>query len=150
MHALEAAEEAAPSGRGTVLIVEDDEGIRSLLVAVARHDGFDCRVAEDGAGAIKALGDDGAEPDVILLDLLMPRVDGFSVLDHLDRSRPHLLSSVIILTAAGESSLRKCRQIDRVFCVRRKPLELADLRVQMLHCAAAAHERGAGRRQKER
>src|ERR1041385_3775438 len=107
MHALEAAEEAAPSDRGTVLIVEDDDGIRSLLVAVARHDGFDCRIAEDGAGAIEALGDGGAEPDVILLDLLMPRVDGFTVLDHLDRSRPHLLSSVIILTAAGESSLRR-------------------------------------------
>ena len=117
---------------GTVLIVEDDDGIRSLLVAVSERDGFRCRTAEDGHGAIKALGDGGGEPDVILLDLVMPRVDGFTVLEHLGKKLPHLLPRVIVLTAVGEPRLRKCPEIGRVWCVRRKPLEIEDLRAQML------------------
>lgn len=121
-----------------VLVVEDDEGIRSLLVAVARHSGFRCKTANDGAGALKRLAEEGLEPLVILLDLLMPRVDGFTVLAHLGKNAPHLLGRVIVLTALPEARLRKCREIERVWCVRRKPLEIDDLRVQMKQCAAAA------------
>jgi len=132
------------SSPGTVLIVEDDDGIRSLLVAVVERDGFRSKTAEDGRAALKVLGDGdgdgdgGAEPDVILLDLVMPHVDGFTVLEHLGQKLPHLLQRVIVLTAATDSYLRKCREIDRVWCVRRKPLEIADLRAQLLRCASAA------------
>jgi DNA-binding response OmpR family regulator len=119
----------------TVLIVEDDDGIRSLLVAVSERDGFRCRMATDGDGAIKALGDGDGHPHVILLDLVMPHVDGFTVLAHLGQNLPHLLPRVIVLTAVGESHLRKCAELERVWCVRRKPLEIEDLRMQMLQCA---------------
>jgi CheY-like chemotaxis protein len=121
-----------------VLVVEDDDGIRSLLVAVAEREGYRCQLAGDGDSALAALGDGSEEPAVILLDLLMPRVDGFTVLSHLARNRPHLLRRVIVLTAAGDASLRKAKELDRVWCVRRKPLEIEDLRVQMKVCAAAA------------
>ena len=122
---------------GTVLIVEDDDGVRSLLVAVAERDGFRSMVAEDGDGALKALGDGAAEPVVILLDLVMPRVDGFTVLGHLEKNSPHLLQRVIVLTAASEPRLRRSES-KRVWCVRRKPLEIDDLSTQMLRCAEAA------------
>ena len=125
-------------GHDLVLVVEDDDGIRSLLVAVAERDGYRCKVAVDGDGALDALGDGADIPSIILLDLLMPRVDGFTVLEHLARELPQLLRRVIVLTAAGESSLRKSRELDRVWCVRRKPLEIEDLRLQMRACAAAA------------
>jgi len=128
------------SDPGSVLIVEDDAGIRSLLVAVAERDGFRCRVAEDGDGALKALGDGAAEPSVILLDLVMPHVDGFTVLDHLGRNQPHLLPRVIVLTAAADARLRRTDELKRVWCVRRKPLEIEDLRVQMSRCAEAARQ----------
>ena len=124
---------------GTVLIVEDDDGIRSLLVAVAERDGFRSRVAEDGDGALEALGD-GAEPAVILLDLVMPRVDGFTVLGHLEKNSPHLLQRVIVLTAAAEPRLLGADQLKRVWCVRRKPLEIDDLSMQMRRCAEAARQ----------
>jgi CheY-like chemotaxis protein len=129
------AETTPMPSQGTVLVVEDDDGIRSLLVAVSERDGFRCRTAEDGDGAIKALGDGSGDPDVILLDLVMPRVDGFTVLAHLGQHLPHLLPRVIVLTAVGESQLRKCPEIERAWCVRRKPLDIEDLRVQMLKCA---------------
>jgi len=126
------------SDPGTVLIVEDDDGIRSLLVAVAERGGFRCRVAHDGDGALKALGDGAADPVVILLDLLMPHVDGFAVLTYLDKNSPHLLRRVIVVTAAGEATLRRAKELKRVWCVRRKPLEIADLSAQMRSCADAA------------
>ena len=130
---------AVPQSRGeTVLIVEDDDGIRSLLVAVAQRDGFRCRQAEDGECALRLLSDGADDPAVILLDLLMPRVDGFTVLGHLDDNLPHLLGRVIVLTALGPPRLRKCAQLDRVWCVRRKPLEIAELSDQIRRCAAAA------------
>src|SRR6476661_321037 len=113
------------SDPGTVLIVEDDPGIRSLLVAVAERGGFRSRVAYDGDGALQALGDGEAEPVVILLDLLMPHVDGFTVLSHLDKNAPHLLRRVIVVTAAGDAMLRRAKELKRVWCVRRKPLEIA-------------------------
>ena len=122
------------SGPKSALIVEDDDGIRSLLVAVAERDGFACTVAKDGDGALKALA--AGEPAVILLDLLMPNVDGFEVLAHLGERAPHLLRRVIVVTAAGESQLRKARELERVWCVRRKPLDIDDLHVQMRKCAA--------------
>jgi len=122
---------------GTVLIVEDDDGIRSLLVAVSERDGFRCRTAEDGHGAIKALGDGGGEPDVILLDLVMPHVDGFTVLAHLGQNLPHLLPRVIVLTAVADSHLHKSPEIERVWCVRRKPLDIGELMGEMESCADA-------------
>ena len=122
---------------GTVLIVEDDDGIRSLLVAVVERDGFRSRAAEDGDGALEALGDGAAEPVVILLDLVMPRVDGFAVLGHLEKNSPHLLRRVIVLTAAAEPRLR-LSELKRVWCVRRKPLEIDDLSTQIRRCAEAA------------
>ena len=123
---------------GTVLVVEDDDGIRSLLVALVERDGFGCKVAHDGGEALQALGDGKGEPVVILLDLLMPRVDGFTVLGHINDTAPHLLQRVIVLTAASEPRLRGCAELERVWCVRRKPLEIADLRAQMVRCAEAA------------
>ena len=126
------------SDPATVLIVEDDDGIRSLLVAVAEREGYRCETAEDGDGAMKALENGGGEPVAILLDLVMPRVDGFAVLDHLGKKMPHLLKRVIVLTAAPESRLRRS-ELEHVWCVRRKPLEIEDLRLQLRGCATAGH-----------
>jgi len=123
---------------GTVLIVEDDDGIRSLLVAVVERDGFRSRASEDGDGALEALGDGAAEPVVILLDLVMPRVDGFTVLRHLEKNSPHLLRRVIVLTAASEPWLHRMDELESVWCVRRKPLDIDDLSLQMRRCAEAA------------
>ena len=124
--------------QGTVLIVEDDDGIRSLLVAVVERDGFRAQTAENGDGALKLLGNGAAAPDVILLDLIMPHVDGFAVLDHLGKTAPHLLPRVIVLTAAGDSHYRDRAELQQVWCVRRKPLEIEDLRAQMMRCVEAA------------
>ena len=82
---------------GTVLVVEDDAAIRRGIADSLRYAGYAVLEAADGlAGLTTALS---ASPDLVLLDVLMPKRDGFEVLGELRRSRPNL--PVIMLTARG-------------------------------------------------
>jgi two-component system alkaline phosphatase synthesis response regulator PhoP len=81
-----------------VLVVEDEEPLRLGLVDALRAEGFGVTEAADGEeGLACALRE---APDVILLDLMLPRRDGFDVLRSLRKDR--LTSAVIILSARGE------------------------------------------------
>jgi CheY-like chemotaxis protein len=106
--------------RGRALIVDDDEAIRYMLVRILDREGFDTDVAGDGFEAIEKLASD--DYDVVLLDLMMPRVDGFGVIRHLKLQRPEALSHVIVMTAMTSP------QIDpEVGCVMRKPFDVQRL-----------------------
>jgi len=81
-----------------ILVIEDEEPLRMALVDALRAEGFGVTEAADGEeGLARALAEG---PDVILLDLMMPKRDGFSVLRALREDR--LSSAVIILSARGE------------------------------------------------
>jgi DNA-binding response OmpR family regulator len=67
--------------RKRALVVDDDEPIRTMLAKVVERQDFDVDTASDGAEAISKLSQDGY--NVVLLDLMMPRVDGFAVLRYL-------------------------------------------------------------------
>jgi diguanylate cyclase (GGDEF)-like protein len=91
--------EPAPDAR-RVLVVDDDDHTRNLLRDLCETSGFAVTVAEDGVGAIDQLNQ--ARPDLVLLDLMMPRQDGFEVLKVI-RERDGLKDlPVIILTAMGD------------------------------------------------
>jgi DNA-binding response OmpR family regulator len=81
-----------------ILVVEDEIGIADFLERGLRAEGYVVRVAGDGeAGARLALE---AEIDVVVLDRMLPGIDGLEVLERVRRSRP--LLPVIMLTARGE------------------------------------------------
>jgi CheY-like chemotaxis protein len=61
-----------------VLVVEDDEGIREALIDLLDTEGFEVRAAIHGADALSKLRDGSPPPDVILLDLMMPVMDGWA------------------------------------------------------------------------
>jgi two-component system response regulator MprA len=61
--------------RGRILVVEDDPAVRQVLVDSLRFEEYDVREAPDGRAALDVL--DGWRPDLILLDLMMPRMDGW-------------------------------------------------------------------------
>ena len=61
-----------------VLVVDDDPDIRSLLALALDHAGLSVRVAADGAEALAALAEHA--PDAVVLDVMMPGIDGFEVL----------------------------------------------------------------------
>ncbi|MCO6437438.1 MAG: response regulator transcription factor [Phycisphaerae bacterium] len=86
----------------TVVVVEDEEAIRRGVADTLRMAGFN--VVEAGDGVTGLAESKRGDVDLVLLDLLLPRMDGLDVLNDLRRSRPSL--PVIILTARGSEDDR--------------------------------------------
>jgi two-component system response regulator MprA len=85
-----------------VLVAEDDRGVRESLVRALRFEGYDVEAVYDGAQALEAVGD--RPPDVVILDVMMPYVDGLTVCREL-RDR-HRALPILMLTARHEVSDR--------------------------------------------
>jgi CheY-like chemotaxis protein len=83
-----------PSSLGRVLVVDDEPAVGATLRDVLVELGYIVKLAVGGAEALKLVP--VFEPDVVLLDLLMPEMSGVEVLDHLRRDHPTL--RVVILT----------------------------------------------------
>lgn len=124
-----------------VLVVEDDHSTQTLLAAVARRVWMEPLLAGDGHEAIALLASE--DVDVILLDLLLPRVDGFDVLRHIRGTAPALLARVIVVTAAADVTVRECEELRRVRAFFRKPVEIDELAAEMLACADEPRRSGA-------
>ena len=80
-----------------LLVVDDDEGLRSFLEAALSSEGHEVTLAIDGSDALRKL--DAAGFDLVLTDLKMPGVDGLAVLQHVRAEHPG--TQVILLTAHG-------------------------------------------------
>jgi DNA-binding response OmpR family regulator len=92
-----------PSGgggrRGVVLVVDDDPAIRRVVKAVLEADGFDVVEAADGPAALLLLDSImGRGPDAVVLDVMMPGIDGVEVCRRIDHDRV----KVIMLTARDD------------------------------------------------
>jgi len=87
-------------GKGTILLVEDEDQLRRVMKDLLEREGYAIVEAADGVQALEQV--DRHNPDVILLDLNLPGMDGYGVLQHL-RSRPGTSTvPVIVLTAKGD------------------------------------------------
>lgn len=86
-----------------VLIVDDQPGIRLLLVELFRRENHETDVASNGLEALQRVEDQ--QPDCVLLDMKMPGMDGIEVLKKLKSVYPEL--PVIVMTAYDESELTK-------------------------------------------
>lgn len=81
-----------------VLVVEDDEVIRSVLVELLEFEGYEVRSAVDGREALTIV--DEWRPDSIVLDLMMPRMDGWQFREE-QRKRPEIRDVPVIVLSAG-------------------------------------------------
>jgi CheY-like chemotaxis protein len=99
-----------------VLVVDDDEAERTALASVLRDAGFEVALAEDGEQALLAL-EHRAPPALVLLDLMMPRVNGWQVLEAMERNAGLADTPVIVLTAfAARGGLPAgCRVLHKPF-----------------------------------
>jgi DNA-binding response OmpR family regulator len=107
--------------RKRALVVDDDDPIRTMLANVVQRQDLDVDTARDGVEAIERLQDNGYS--VIVLDLMMPRVDGFGVLEHLGAHHPEKLSRTIIASAVPESEIRKKFNLP-VYRIHAKPFDM--------------------------
>lgn len=88
----------------TVLVVDDDPEIRNMLRISLALEGFRVECVADGASALEAV--ENKQPDVMLLDIMMPVLDGYSVMKHLHEAPDAAPMPVIILSAkAGDEDL---------------------------------------------
>jgi CheY-like chemotaxis protein len=88
-----------------VLIADDDVSIRKLITTVLQRKGLKIDAATDGVEAIEKLREN--EYAVILLDLMMPRTDGFGVVDYLRTNPPAQKPVVLIITAYGDQKFKE-------------------------------------------
>jgi CheY-like chemotaxis protein len=89
-------------GRGTVLVVDDDEGVRELVAETLKRAGFTVLLAEDGREAVKLFQRHADEIQVVVLDRTMPNIEGEEAFDEIRRIR----SDAPIILVSGYSEER--------------------------------------------
>jgi nitrogen-specific signal transduction histidine kinase len=103
-------EDPFPKGSGTVLVVDDEPGIREMARELLSALGYEALLAEDGQVACRIVRERGAGIALVLLDIVMPRMGGketFEALRELSPSLPILLSSGYTLEGAAQEILDK-------------------------------------------
>jgi DNA-binding response OmpR family regulator len=83
-----------------ILVADDDPGIRQLLTDVLEIEGYDVTTAADGQSAVREVA--ASRPDFVVLDVMMPYLDGYGVLREI-RARPGQPVPVLMLTAAADA-----------------------------------------------
>ena len=107
-----------------ILIVDDEEGVRTAIARYLRRSGASVREAIDGRDALAQV--DTERPDVVLLDLRMPVMDGYAFMAEVNKARPWLESRVVVLSGdlgaghAGNAPVPPARMMA-------KPVVLQDL-----------------------
>jgi CheY-like chemotaxis protein len=120
-----------------ILVVDDDDAIRALLFTILRRRGFAIDTAKNGVEAIERL--DRCSYTLMLLDLMMPKMNGWEVLEHIDQfgtARP--VPVVIVLTAGNEP-----RDLNPAYVAGtvRKPFDVELLVDTITACIATQPER---------
>jgi len=110
--------------RQRVLVADDDQSIRQLVSTIVRRERFSDDAASDGLEAIECLKRN--EYAVVLLDLMMPRLDGFGVIEWLSENPPLIKPIIIVITAYAD---QRFKEVDSevVSGVLRKPFDVAEL-----------------------
>ncbi len=115
-----------------VLIVDDDAVTRELLLAALQRYSLTIDVACDGHEALELIKEH--QYAVIILDLLMPVLDGFGVLDGLDGPAARSPPVVLVITGAGRSEIARLNP-RRVHGIMKKPFDPEELAAVVVACA---------------
>jgi CheY-like chemotaxis protein len=121
-----------------ILVIDDDLAIRVLLQAVLRRMKFEVELAEDGAVGLDKVHKNG-KFDLILLDLMMPRLNGYEFIDKISEEMPEGRPHIIVFTAAGKRGVEKipanavCNSI-------LKPFDLEKFIEMIRDCISRDHE----------
>ena len=115
------------------LVVDDDEPIRTMLAKVVERQNLTVDTARDGAEAIERI-DESDGYALIILDLMMPKVDGFAVLRYMQQHHPDMVRCTIIASAVPENEILK-KFDGGVFRIHAKPFDMSQLIDDIRRCA---------------
>jgi CheY-like chemotaxis protein len=107
-----------------VLVVDDDPDIREMIAQALELEGWSVAGAANGEEALRALRH-GPRPDVILLDLMMPVMNGFEFMDA--QRRDAALAAIPIVLISGDERLKEKAATARVAAFLKKPMDLVEL-----------------------
>ena len=105
-----------------VLVVEDDADLREMMAQILTLEGFEIDTAIDGVDALARLAA-GGHPNVILLDMMMPRMDGWAFVDRQAQTPAIAGIPVVVVSAAPRERLRGVRAA----AILQKPLNFDEL-----------------------
>lgn len=118
----------------TLLIVEDDDVLLRTLYLVFHKSGFTIATATDGDTALKMV--QRLKPDIVLLDLLLPKMNGFDFLKNL-KAEPGLKSiPVIVLSNLGEENIQKAKDLGAMDYFIKSDTSLENLKEKVLKILA--------------
>jgi len=127
--AKEAAAEAKPrtdlTGQGTILLVEDEEGLRSLNARGLRSRGYSVIEASNGVEALEALEEREGAVDLVVSDVVMPEMDGPTLLKAMRERNPDL--KIIFVSGYAEDAFEKSLPENQQFAFLPKPFALSAL-----------------------
>jgi len=115
-----------------VLVADDEDSIRLLVTRVLRRAGFETAEADDGQAAIETL--DTERFDAVVLDLMMPRVDGFGVIEHVIATNPHMIEKIVVVTAFPTAAAKE--RLHQLCSILPKPFDPTELIAVVRECAA--------------
>ena len=108
----------------SLLIAEDDPFMSKMYRLNLQEEGFEVSIAADGQETIAAI--EKQKPNLLLLDLLMPNVDGFEVLKHI-KTKGYTFPIIILSNLSQEIDQQKCKELGVKDYFVKSEMDLADL-----------------------
>jgi two-component system, cell cycle sensor histidine kinase and response regulator CckA len=113
------------TGRGTVLLVEDEDAVRSFAARALGQRGYQVLEASTGTEALDVFESYQGDVDLVVSDVVMPEMDGPTLMEKLRRDRPDL--KIIFISGYAEDSFRKHLAENEDFMFLQKPFDLKEL-----------------------
>ncbi len=140
--AAEVADEPATArdltGKGLVLLVEDEDAVRTFAARALRNKGYTVLEADSGESALKVVDDHDDTIDLLISDVVMPQMDGPTLVKHIRESRPE--TKIIFISGYAEDAFRKNLDGDaREISFLPKPFSLKQLAGKVKEVMAAEH-----------
>lgn len=117
-------EKVSPRGAKSILIIEDERPLAHALELKMRHEGYQTTIAETGTEGLKEAT--SGKHDLILLDLILPEVDGFMILKEMKEKK--IKATIVVLSNLGqEEDQRKAEEFGAVSYLVKSNVPLSDI-----------------------
>jgi CheY-like chemotaxis protein len=130
---------SSPESPSTILVADDDEDMLALVSSFLRTDGYTVMEARDGHDLLeqlqRSIDDPAVRPDVVVADIMMPRLSGLGVLDALRRAQVHV--PVVLMTVLRDHSVNLVARRLGAVGVLHKPFDASDLRAAVVGACIA-------------